>query len=174
VPVFPWRFIDSLLGRSRPGDEEAASADDVSAEVTRLAERIEADISATERLNEASKEALRSWAGGMLRRRAPEPDGRSRRDINVQLGAVGGAIRVVIQTIDEAMAKSDDATGQALARRLRPLESEIGPPLYSLDEQALARRRLDRVLEQVEESEAPLDPAAVIPRIIQALTPTES
>jgi hypothetical protein len=173
MPVFPWRFIDSLLGRSRPGDEQPATADDLSADVSRMAERIEADIAAMKHLGKDPSEALGLWSRSMLRRRAPAPNGRSRRDANVQLGAVSGAIRVVIQHIHDAFANRDVATGQGLALRLRPLESEIASPLYSLDEQSVVRAQLNRTLEELESLDAPVDTTELIARIVQALAPRE-
>ena len=174
MPVFPWRFVDSLLGRSRLGDEEPATADYVSAEVARLTARLEADSSTTARLDASAPPLLSSWAAEMLRRCAPSPDGRSRRDVNVQLGAVSGAIRAVIQTIDEALTNPEDATAPRLSWRLRRLESEMAAPLYTRDEQPLVRARLDRILEQLESSDAPEDLTDLIPRILQALTPPGS
>ena len=173
MPVFPWRFIDSLLGRSRPGDEEPATEGDVSAEVARVLSRLGVEIAAAEHLDDTAKAALTAWAATMLRRRAPAPDGRSRRDMHVQLGAVSGAIRAVVRVMDEAIAKPEDATGQRLAWRLRPVESEIASPLYTLTEQALVRARVDRSLGQLDTSDTGVDLAVALPRLVEALTPLE-
>jgi hypothetical protein len=173
MPVFPWRFIDSLLGRSRPGDEDPATDEDIDAEVARLSSRLEADIASAEDLNDTAKAALRGWSATMLRRRAPAADGRSRRDMHVQLGAVSGAVRAVVQALDEALA-APDATSQRLIRHLRAVESEIGSPLYTLEEQSLVRARVDRVLDQLDGSDQRVDLATAVPRLVKALTPPDS
>jgi hypothetical protein len=172
--VFPWRFIDSLLGRSRPGDADSATDADIEAEVVRLSSRIEAHIASSENLPDAAKASLRGWTATMLRRRAPIADGRSKRDMHVQLGAVSGAIRAVVQALDEALGVSEKAPGQRLAWSLRPVESEIASPLYTLDEQALVRARVDRLLEQLEASEQGVDLSSAITPLVDALTPPDS
>jgi hypothetical protein len=174
MPIFPWRFIDSLLGRSRPGDEEPSTDDDVAAEVARLSSRMEADVASVEHLDETGKAALRTWAAGMLRRRAPAPDGRSRRDMHVQLGAVSGAIRAVIRAIDGALAETVDGASQRLPWRLRSVESEIASPLYTVDEQALVRVRLDNMLDQLDNADQAVDLTTLVPRLVESLTPSDS
>ena len=173
MPVFPWRFIDSLLGRSRPGDDEIATEENVAAEAARLSERLESEAASLEHLDDTAKVALSEWAAGMLRRRAPVVDGRSRRDMHVQLGAVSGAVRAVMRALDEAFAKIDDALGQRLAWRLRSVESEIASPLYLQQEQAVVRTRVDRLLEQLDRSQHEADLGMVIPRLLEALTPPD-
>ena len=174
MPVFPWRFIDSLLGRSRPGDEEPATEEDVAAEIARLSSRLEADIGSLEHLDETGKAALRAWAAGMLQRRAPAADGRSKRDMHVQLGAVSGAIRAVIQAIDGVLAETVDDASQRLTWRLRSIESEIASPLYTVDEQALVRVRLDHVLDQLDNGDQGVDLMTLVPRLVESLTPLDS
>lgn len=172
MPVFPWRFIDFLLGRSRPGDEDPASAEDIDAEVTRLSERLSSERSEVQTLIDARTELL-GWAELMLSRRAPVPDGRSRRDVNVQLGAVLGAIRAVLRTLEDVFARADDdASGTQVAWRLKALESEIAAPLYTVEEQPLIRARLERTLAQLE-SEDLATPPRLTAEIIAALTPPE-
>jgi len=174
MPVFPWRFIDSLLGRSRPGDEEPATEANVAAEIARQSSRLEADVARVEHLDEAGKAALRAWAACMLKRRAPPADGRSTRDMYVQLGAVSGAIRAVIQTIDGALAETVDGASQRLTWRLRCIESEIASPLYTVDEQALVRVRLGHVLDQLDNADQGVDLMTLVRRLLESLTPTDS
>jgi hypothetical protein len=174
MPVFPWRFIDSLLGRSRPGDEEPATDEDVAAEVARLYPRLEADVASVGHLDETGKAALRAWAVGMLRLRVPAADGRSKRDMHLQLGAVSGAIRAVIEAIDGASAEAEAGASKRLSWRLRSIESEIASPLYTVDEQASVRVRLDHLLDQLDDVEQGVDLTMLVPRLVDSLTPTVS
>jgi hypothetical protein len=173
MPVFPWRFIDSLLGRSRPGDEETATDADVTAEIDLLSQRLRSDASLAENLNHSAVDALKDWGVVMLQHSAPDADGRSRRDVNVQLGAVNGAVRAVIRDIDGAFATLGDDPGQRMAWRLRSLESEISSPLYSLEEQTFVRARLERLLHDLDRPGAPAPAVDTIPRLVAALTPPE-
>jgi hypothetical protein len=175
MPIFPWRFIDSLLGRSRPGDQAPATAEDVQEEIARAVARLDADIAATQHLDDTARSCLRVWVATMLTRRVPAADGRMRRDMHVQLGAVTGAIRAIVQSLDEAIGGIDgDARGQRLTWRLRSIESEIASPLYTPDEQALVRARVDRALQPLEASESAPEAASLIPGLVEALTPPDS
>src|SRR5215217_4089396 len=106
MPILHWRFIDRLLGRSRSGDDQPATEADIRAEVSRLSQLIDSDRSISQHLDESSTATLRAWAGMMLSSRAPVADGRTRHEVNVQLGAIRGAIRSVLSTIDEALPNS--------------------------------------------------------------------
>jgi hypothetical protein len=173
MPVFPWRFIDSLLGRSRPGDEETATDADVNAEIDRLSQRLRSDASLAEHLDHSAVDALKDWGAAMLEHSAPAADGRSRRDVNVQLGAVNGAVRAVIRDIDGAFASLGDDPGQRMTWRLRALDSEISSPLYSLEEQTFVRARLERLLHELDSAESPATIADTVPRLVAALAPPE-
>jgi hypothetical protein len=110
----------------------------------------------------------------MLSRQAPAADGRTRREVNVQLGALSGAIRSVLSTVEEAFANSSDATGKELASQLRPLESEISSPLFEPGEQESARSRLQQLLYELDSSEAPVAPASTIARLVSVLSPIDN
>jgi hypothetical protein len=174
VPILHWRFIDRLLGRPRPGEDQPATEVDIRAEVRRHTELIASDRSITRHLGDSSAASLRTWAGMMLSRQAPAADGRTRREVNVQLGALSGAIRSVLSTVEEAFANSSDATGKELASQLRPLESEISSPLFEPGEQESARSRLQQLLYELDSSEAPVAPASTIARLVSVLSPIDN
>ena len=94
--------------------------------------------------------------------------------MHVQLGAVSGAIRAVIQAIDGALAETVGGESQRLTWRLRSIESEIASPLYTADEQAFVRVRLEHVLDQLDNADQAVDLTTLVPRLVESLTPSDS
>ncbi|MFN0071802.1 MAG: hypothetical protein ACKVVP_09980 [Chloroflexota bacterium] len=173
MPVFPWRFIDSLLGRSNPDDAEPATAEYINQRVSRLLKRLEADESMPEHLGSAGREAFQKWAATMLGLRASAVLGWSRRDANVQLGAVFGAIRVVIQVVNDALTRAVAPSSSRAVKQLRSLESEMAAPLYPHAEQLLVRARLDGVITRMEQEESVTEVERLVRDIAEALTPPD-
>lgn len=171
MPVFPWRFIDSLLGRSRTDDAEPADAMYLEDAQQRLVSRVAAQAASLEHLPAEMTDLLTVWAREMLRRRSPKVAGWTRRDAEVQLGAVVGAIQTVIRVIDEALSPRDAPDDPALPWRFRAIDAEIAAPLYALEEQPIVRARFDDWVANLERDAA--SPASRLNQLVGALTPPE-